>query len=269
QGQKFEENYKKFLQAGFTVEGDKGPVGILTDNESPVKSVDKALNPTSWNMPQVFTVVTVARGLMEFADLFLLLLGQFIMIALRLTSPFIIAIAIDQRLAHHVTYPYVKGAAAFALIAPAVGAIVAIFAYAAANVPLTAIDFNNPIFKLNPDTLMIEGDPSRAVYPALIGAAIMLVSALALFASPYISYRIASGQVFEGVSGVMSGWMGALTGMVVEVAGVRQAASIERQAQTIQAHGSYGAEVTRAGASFETGNIEVQATSLSALPPAH
>ena len=268
QGQKFEENYKKFLEVGFTVQGDKGPIGVLTDNESPVKSIDKALNPSSWNMPQVFTVVTVARGLMEFADLFLLLLGQFIMIALRLTSPFIIAIAIDQKMAHHVAYPYVKGAAAFTLIAPAVGAIVAIFAYAAANVPLSAIDFNSPIFKLNPETLMIEGDPSRAVYPALIGAAIMLVSALALFASPYISYRVASGQVFEGMSGVMSGWMAALTGMAVEVAGVRQAAGLERQAQTIQAHGTYGGEVTRAGASFEAGNLGVQARKLSALAAA-
>lgn len=268
QGQKFEENYKKFLEAGFTVQGEKGPIGVLTDNESPVKSIDKALNPSSWNMPQVFTVVTVARGLMEFADLFLLLLGQFIMIALRLTSPFIIAIAIDQKMAHQVAYPYIKGAAAFTLIAPAVGAIVGIFAYAAANVPLSAIDFNIPIFKLNPETLMIEGDPSRAVYPALIGAAIMLVSALALFASPYISYRVASGQVFEGVSGVMSGWMAALTGMAVEVAGVRQAAGLERQAQTIQAHGTYGGEVTRAGASFEAGNLGVQARKLSALAAA-
>ncbi len=268
QGQKFEENYKKFLEAGFTVQGDKGPIGVLTDNESPVKSIDKALNPSSWNMPQVFTVVTVSRGLMEFADLFLLLLGQFIMIALRLTSPFIIAIAIDQKMAHQVAYPYIKGAAAFTLIAPAVGAIFGIFAYAAANVPLSAIDFNSPIFKLNPETLMIEGDPSRAVYPALIGAAIMLVSALALFASPYISYRVASGQVFEGISGVMSGWMAALTGMVVEVAGVRQAAGLERQAQTIQAHGTYGGEVTRAGASFEAGNLGVQARKLSALAAA-
>jgi hypothetical protein len=268
QNQKFEDNYKKFLQAGFTVEGDKGPIGVLTDNESPVKSIDKALNPSSWNMPQVFTVVTVARGLMEFADLFLLLLGQFVMIALRLTSPFVIAVAIDQKLAHHIAYPYIKGAAAFTLIAPGVGAIFAIFAYAAANVPLSAIDFSNPIFKLDTDTLLIQGDPSRAVYPALIGGAIMLVSSLALFASPYISYRIASGQVFEGVSGVMSGWMAALTGMAVEVAGVRYAAGLEKQAQQAQAYGAYGAEVTRAGASLEASNLGVQARRLSALASA-
>jgi hypothetical protein len=268
QSQKFEDNYKKFLQAGFTVQGDKGPMGVLTDNESPVKSIDKALNPNSWNMPQVFTLVTVARGLMEFADLFLLLLGQFVMIALRLTSPFIIALAIDQKMAHHVAYPYLKGAAAFTLIAPAVGAIIGIFAYAAANVPLTSIDFSNPVFKLNPDTMMIEGDPSRAVYPALIGAAIMLVSALALFASPYISYRVASGQVFEGVSGVASGWMAALTGMAVELAGVRHAAGLERQAQETQIHGVYGGEVTRAGAGFEAANLGVQARKLAALAAA-
>src|SRR5262249_36394362 len=189
-------------------------------------------------------------------------------IALRLTSPFIIAIAIDQRIAHHVAYPYIKGAAAFTLIAPAVGAIVGIFAYAAANVPLTAIDFSTPIFKLDPETLMIQGDPSRAVYPALIGAAIMLVSALALFASPYVSYRIASGQVFEGVSGVMSGWMAALTGMAVEVVGVRHAAGLERQAQTTQAHGGDSSEVTRAGASLEGGNLGRQARKPSAPAPA-
>ena len=265
QSQKFEDNYSKFLQAGFTVDGDSGPIGVLTDNESPVKSIDKALNPSSWNMPQVFSVVTVARGLLEFADLFLLLLGQFVMVALRLTSPFIIALAIDQRMAQHVAYPYLKGAAAFTLIAPAVGAIVGIFAYAAANVPLTAIDFTNPIFKLDPDTLNISGDPSRAVYPALIGAAIMLVSSLALFASPYLSYRIASGQVFEGVSGVASGWMAALTGMAVEVVGVRHAAGLERQAQETQAYGSYSGEVTRAGAGFEAANLGVQARKLAAL----
>src|SRR5262249_18143580 len=163
-------------------------------------------------------------------------------IALRLTSPFIIAIAIDQRMAHHVAYPYIKGAAAFTLIAPAVGAIVGIFAYAAANVPLSAIDFNTPIFKLDPEPLMLQADPSRAVYRGALGAAIMLGSAVALFAFPYVSYRIVSGQVFEGVSGVMSGWMAALTGMAVEVVGVRHAAGLERQAQTTQAYGGYASE---------------------------
>src|SRR6185295_6686594 len=264
----FEQNYEKFLRAGFTVESDEGPLGLLSDNESPVTSINKALNPSSWNMPQVFTLVTVSRGLMEFGDLFLLLLGQFVMIALRLTSPFIIALAIDQKLAHSVVYPYIKGAAAFTLIAPAVGAIIAFFAYAAANVPLTAIDFDNPIFQLDPITLRISGDPSRAVYPALIGAAIMLVSSLAMFGSPYISYRIASGQVFEGISGVASGWMAALSGMAVEAAGVRHAAGLERQAQTLQAQGAYSGEMESARAGFDAANLGTQARKLSALAAA-
>ncbi|PYP82817.1 MAG: hypothetical protein DMF61_25205 [Blastocatellia bacterium AA13] len=68
----------------------------------------------------------------------------------------------------HRAYLYVKGAAAFTLMAPGCWGD-------SRNIPpltspLSAIDFNNPIFKLDPDTLRIEGDPSRAVYPALIGA---------------------------------------------------------------------------------------------------
>jgi hypothetical protein len=70
------------------------------------------------------------------------------------------------------------------------------------------------------------------------------------------------------MSGVMSGWMAALTGMVVEVAGVRYAAGLERQAQQTHAHGAYGAEVTRAGAGFEAANLGVQARKLSALAAA-
>lgn len=58
--------------------------------------------------------------LLEFADLFLILLSGFIMVALRLSAPFMIAVAIDQRLAHQISYPFVKGAAIFTLVTPAV-----------------------------------------------------------------------------------------------------------------------------------------------------
>jgi hypothetical protein len=258
----FDANYAKFLAAGFTVQStnpDQGPFGVLVDNESPVKTVDKSLNPSSWNMPGVFLMLTVARGLLEFADLFLLLLGAFIMIALRLTAPFMIALAIDQRMAHQVSYPYLKGAAIFTLITPAVGVIVGIFAYAAANVPLGMIDFNNPVFKLDPDTMKISGDPSSTVYPSLIGAVIMLVGALALFFSPYLSYRLASGQVLEGISTVASGWMGALTATAVEIAGVRQAASLQRQAENTQVQGSYNAAEIAARTGYEVRGLTIRA----------
>lgn len=42
--------------------------------------------------------------------------------------------------------------------------------------------------------------------------------------------------------------MAAMSGMAVEVAGVRHAAGLERQAQQVYAHGAYTSEVTRVGA---------------------
>ncbi|HWP45248.1 MAG TPA: hypothetical protein VNO14_18545 [Blastocatellia bacterium] len=258
----FDSNYNKFLQAGFTVKSDdpnQSPFGVLIDNESPVKSIDKSLNPSSWNMPAVFLMITVTRGLLEFADLFLLLLGAFIMVALRLSAPFMIALAIDQKLAHQVSYPYLKGAAIFTLVTPAVGVIIGIFAYAAANVPLGMVDFTSPVFKLDPDTMRISGDPTMTVYPSLIGAAIMLVGALALFFSPYLSYRLASGQVLEGIATVASGWMGALTATAVEIAGVRHAASLQRQAENTQVHGSYNAAEIAARTGYDVRALQIRA----------
>jgi hypothetical protein len=258
----FDANYAKFLEAGFTVpsgEDGKGPFGVLVDNESPVKSIDKTLNPSSWNMPTVFLILTVARGLLEFADLFLILLSGFIMVALRLASPFMIAVAIDQKLAHQISYPFVKGAAIFTLITPAVGTIVGIFAYAAANVPLGLLDFSDSVFKLDPETMRISGDPTFTVYPSIVGAAIMLVGALALFFSPYLSYRLASGHVLEGVSTVASGWMASIAATAVEFAGVRQSASLHRQAENTQIHGSYSAAEIAARTAYDVRTLTIKA----------
>jgi hypothetical protein len=140
-------------------------------------------------MPTVFLILTVARGLLEFADLFLILLSGFIMVALRLAS-FMIAVAIGKKLAHQ--------------------------SYAAANVPLGLLDFNDSVFKLDPETMRISSDPTLTVYPSLVGAAIMLAGALALFFSPYLSYRLASGHVLEGVSTEASGWMASMAASAVE-----------------------------------------------------
>jgi hypothetical protein len=136
---------------------------------------------------------------------------------------------------------------------------VGIFAYAAANVPLGLLDFNDSVFKLDPETMRISGDPTLTVYPSLIGAAIMLVGALALFFSPYLSYRLASGQVLEGVSTVASGWMAALTATAVEIAGARQAAYLHRQAENTQVQGSYSAADIAARTSYDVRAITIKA----------
>jgi len=65
----------------------------------------------------------------------------------------------------------------------------------------------NQNFSRNPVSLdangVITGDPSRvtqAVYACVILMVMMLLGALLLLASPYISYKLAFGQVFEAIS---------------------------------------------------------------------
>jgi len=85
----------------------------------------------------------------------------------------------------------------------------------------------------------------------LITAQIMTLSGLSLWASPFIAYKVAAGQVFESVSSTISGWMGAIVGAGVELYSASLASSITRQAEETQAQGRYQSEVTRATAGFE------------------
>jgi hypothetical protein len=59
--------------------------------------------------------------------------------------------------------------------------------------------------------------------------------------------------------------MSAIVGSAVEYAGLKAGASIQRQAENTQIQGSYNAEMTRAKATLEVGNLGAQGRQLSAL----
>ena len=74
----------------------------------------------------------------------------------------------------------------------------------------------------NPDG-SITGDPNvvgPATAACVVLIVLMIVGALLLLASPYISYKLAFGQIFEAVSATAAGWMGALTATGIEIAGI-------------------------------------------------
>ncbi len=83
----------------------------------------------------------------------------------------------------------------------------------------------------------------------------MSLSGLSLWASPFIAYKVATGQVYESVSSTVSGWMGAIVDAGVELYSASLASSIMRQAEEKQAQGHYQDEVTRATAGFERDNL--------------
>src|SRR5258708_4777941 len=65
----------------------------------------------------------------QFGEVFLLLLSGFVMVALRLLAPFMVAVGTDKKLAERITYPFVWGTIVFTLIFPVVRDVIIYISY--------------------------------------------------------------------------------------------------------------------------------------------
>ncbi len=282
QRESFDRSYIKFSDGLFTVKvngqdvpvkpgtgGTEAVVGVLYDKESSIKDVERKLDISSWNMPLLFSVLNFARGIIDFGDFYLMLLGSFLLIAVRLAAPLMIAVAIDRSLANKVSYPFVWGVIVLTLVWPVVSYLIRALAYMGGNVAM-ALGDEKPLYTWDPATMqVITSSLSQPVYTIVIAAAIMIVAGLLLWMSPVIAYQISMGKVYEGVSTTVSGWVGALVGAGVELYSAQMAAAITNQAERVQAQGTYAAEVTRAESGFEAGNLGVRARQIAAIASAH
>src|SRR5262249_58250198 len=120
--------------------------------------------------------------------------------------------------------------------------------YQAGNMSLTIIKPDSPVFTLAADG-SITGNPN-VVGPATVACVVlivlMIVGALLLLSSPYISYKLAFGQIFEAVSPTATGWMGALTATGIEIAGISFGSALQRKASETRIEGQAQAEMTPA-----------------------
>lgn len=173
--------------------------------------------------------------------------------------------AIDRSLANKVSYPFVWGVIVLTLVWPVVSYLIRALAYLAGNVAM-ALGDEKPLYTWDPATMqVITSSLSQPVYTIVIAAAIMTVAGLLLWMSPVIAYQISMGKVYEGVSTTVSGWVGALVGAGVELYSAQMAAAIHNQAERVQAQGTYAAEVTRAEAGLDAGNLGVRARQVTAI----
>jgi len=274
----FNDSYQKFSKGMFTVKVDgkdvpvgPGPngselvLGVLYDKEANVKDVERKLDVSSWNMPTMFSVLGFSRGVIEFGDLFLIMLGSFLLIAVRLAAPFMIAIAIDRNLANKVSYPFLWGVVVFTLIWPVVSYIIRSIAYLAGNLAMAMGD-SDPLYVWDSATMQVVSNPlAEPIYTIVIAAGIMLIAGLCVWFSPVIAYKISMGQVYESVSSTVSGWAAAIIGTGIELVSAQAAAALSNQAERTQAQGAYTGEVTRAGAAQEAGNLGVRARQIAAI----
>jgi hypothetical protein len=259
-----------FIQPAYIEPGEYGWVGILTDHESGdgklngLKSIEGATDMTSWSMPKLFFGLNAARAILQSGEIFLLVLSGFIMIALRLAVPFMVAVAFDKKLAERISYPFIWGTVVFTMIFPVVRDVLIFIAYTVASFGLSLYDGTAPYAIDERTAQIIKNNAYNPTTIIVITLCIMLINGLMLWLSPYLAYRIATGQVFEAVSSTASGWMAAIIGSAVEFQGLKTGASLQRQAENTQTQGGYQAEMTRAKGSLEASNIGANARQISA-----
>jgi hypothetical protein len=225
----FNESYQKMAMGTFTVKVDgrdftvrpSDPnvgtfVGVLYDSEGTVKDLDKKLNDSSYTLPTLFNWLNASRTILEAGDFWLLLLGGVLLLIFKAAAPLMMAVAIDQKLAHKVSYPFVWGCVVLTLIWPAVSYFIRGVAYLFGNVAM-AIGDAEPLYVWDYASLYaIKSNFASPVHTVAIAAFMMTIVGGCLWISPYIAYRFSMGQIYEGVSSAMSQFAAMIIGTGVE-----------------------------------------------------
>ena len=264
----FDAAYSRFTEGVFTVKDTSvkpvpgGIMGVIYSTETSVLDATRKLDNLSKDMSFLFDSLNFSRGVLTFGDFFLTVLGSFLMIAMRLSAPVMIALAIDRSVAQKVTYPFIWGVAVLTLIWPVVVVLIKSIAYMGGNIAM-ALGDNQQFYQFDPKTMqIIQNTSQQPVYTVLFAAAIMLIAGLCLWGAPYIAYQLSVGRVYEGVSTTISSWAGQIAGAGIEYYSSSMAASLSRQAEVMQAKSQEFAEVTRAGAGLERDNLQARASKI-------
>lgn len=268
----FNESYEKLVMGTFTVKVDGRDftikpstdtagtfVGVLYDSEGAIRDLDKKLNDSSYTLPTLFNLLNASRTILEAGDFWLLLLGSVLVLIFKAAAPLMMAVAIDQKLAHKVTYPFAWSAGVLTLIWPAVSYFIRALAYLFGNLAM-ALGDSEPLYNWDYTAMYaIKSNFASPVYVVAIAAFMMTIAGGCLWISPYLAYRFSMGQVYEGVSAAMSQFAAMIIGTGVEAYSATAAASINQLAQNTQAQGSHDAQTTEARANRESGMLRNQA----------
>jgi hypothetical protein len=272
QRESFNESYEKMVMGTFTVKVDNRDftvrpsnpttgtfVGVLYDSEGTIKDLDKKLNDSSYTLPALFNWLNAARTILEAGDFWLLLLGGVLTLVFKAAAPLMMAVAIDQKLAHKVSYPFVWGTIVLTLVWPAVSYFIRAVAYLFGNVAM-ALGDSEPLYVWDYASMYaIKSNFASPVQTVAIAALMMTIAAGCLWISPYLAYRFSMGQIYEGVSSSMSQFAAMIIGTGVEAYSATAAAGINQTAQNTQAQGAYDSQTTEARANKESGMLRNQA----------
>lgn len=276
QRESFDTSYKLFTQGVFTVKvdgkdftvkptvdtknGTETLLGVLYDSQSTVRDFNSRFSDSSWSMPLMFSWLNIARGIIDFGDLWLIGLSGILVLVMKACAPIMVAVAVDQKLAHKITYPYTWGCVVLMLVWPSVSLFIRGIAFMFGNV-LMALGDTNELYNWNDATLNAIRDPlfAQPLYTTGLVALMMTVAGVCVWFTPVLAYRFSMGQIYEGVSQIAASTVGGIIGAGVEWYSANIAGHIQQQAGTVSATGSYQATSAEATANRQAGMLRNQA----------
>jgi hypothetical protein len=254
-------------------------MGVLFDQESTVRDLNNKLQNSTFSLPTLYAWLGACRGILEGGELWLMILAGVLLMVSKLFAPIAVALAIDQKLANRISYPFLWGIIVLTLIWPTVSYFIRGLAYMFGNVAM-ALGDSAPVYVWNEATMQaFRNVGSQPLYTVLFACFTMTVTALCLWLSPVIAYQISTGRIYEGVSNAASTFAGAVVGTAVEMYSSVSAAKLNQEAAQVQADAGFesaskiaggdrnAADLSAAGA-WELGGSQVEGNRFSQLAQA-
>jgi hypothetical protein len=277
QRETFNDSYEKAVDGHFKVKTRGGDftvkpangaeefMGVIYDQAATIRDFNNNLNDSAYTLPKLFTLMGVARGVMEAGDVWLVVLAGLLLMVFKMIAPFMIVLGIDAKLSQRTVYPYLWGLLVLTIIWPSVSYFIRALAYLSGNSAMAMFD-GDQLYAWNPETLQALRNPlAQPFYTIALGAAFMLLAGLMLWVSPFIAYSISMGRIYEGVSQTASSFAGSMIGTVAEWWSANVGSKIARQAENVQIQGGYEADTTRSRGELQAANTSAQARRIGAI----
>src|SRR5688572_22780727 len=148
----FNESYEKVVDGNFKVtvrgqefkvepiDGAEAFLGVTHDQEDTIRDITSKLEDSAYTLPRLFAILSIARGLMELGDVWLVVLAGLLIMTFKLTAPFMVVLGIDRKLSQRAVNAYLWGLIVLTLIWPSVSYFIRGLAYMAGNLAMSMGD---------------------------------------------------------------------------------------------------------------------------------
>jgi hypothetical protein len=267
----FNAGYEKVVDGSFKVtvsgqefkvepiDGAEAFLGVTHDQEGAIRDITSKLDDSSFTLPRLFAILSIARGVMELGDVWLVVLAGLLMMTFKVTAPFMVVLGIDRKLSQRTVNTYLWGLIVLTLIWPSVSYFIRGLAYMAGDLAMSMGDQGQVYDYDDAAQKTLRFPDTQPVYTIGFGALMMLGSGLALWVSPFLAYSFSMGRVFESVSQTASQYAASFAGAAMEWVSANVAAKISRQAERIQIQGGNEAEQERARGEKRAADLGAQA----------